>query len=116
LEYTAGTVDRPGVPRLYRGWVAIHAGREADHLHRAAEDGRFSRLFDARGVTYGAGGGELPRGMILGVGQVIECSPFVPPPWWIEQVESEPNRYELVIAGILKLTTPLPCRGSNIPL
>lgn len=112
-------------PARYRGWVALHAGRNRDFTHLCEEEPFRSRLAVHGWRSYPQLPAGLPFGQIVGVGRLKECwqvrdeklhadfrSQPLPTPQEQQFGDFSPGRWAWEFNDVYLLPEPIPCRGA----
>jgi activating signal cointegrator 1 len=101
-------------PTSYRGFLAIHAGLKWDDYLQERQRKLHNYL-----VRRGSIGlpGELPRGVVLGVGELVECLQVTEDNQTMfaefDRIAGDLSlgRYVWVLERVRPLRHPIPCRG-----
>ena len=97
-----------------RGRVAVHAGRlDEVQATKHLTNGEFWAVLEAAG-----GGGNLPRGAVIGTVEIIDC---VPVEELVDSLDNRerllgdysPGRFAWVLQNPVMFKTPIPARGKQ---
>lgn len=105
----------------YRGTIAIHAAKAMPSWAREFAYGDpAGAVLNAAGILLGGDCAALPRGVIVATARLSGIAPTEDITGWsqgllpheIEFGDFAPGRWGFVLADVVALKTPIPCRGA----